>query len=82
MRYIIQEHQCSYEIDWDKLNQVEGGFIEEYFPTPSESIESFLRLLTNIHSAESIADALAEGLDAMDYSEKGKKARHVLETME
>lgn len=82
MRYIIQEHQFSYEIDWDKLNQVEGGFIEEYFPTPSESIESFLRLLTNIHSAESIADALAEGLDAMDYSEKGKKARHVLETME
>lgn len=80
--YIIQEHQFSYEIDWDKLNQVEGGFIEEYFPTPSESIESFLRLLTNIHSAESIADALAEGLDAMDYSEKGKKARHVLETME
>ena len=82
MMYIIQEHQFSYEIDWDKLNQVEGGFIEEYFPTPSESIESFLRLLTNIHSAESIADALAEGLDAMDYSEKGKKARHVLETME
>ena len=82
MMYIIQEHQFSYEIDWDKLNHVEGGFIEEYFPTPSESIESFLRLLTNIHSAESIADALAEGLDAMDYSEKGKKARHVLETME
>ena len=82
MMYIIQEHQFSYEIDWDKLNQVEGGFIEEYFPTPSESIESFLRLLTNIHSAESIADALAEGLDAMDYSKKGIEAKKLLETME
>ena len=82
MRYIIEEHQFTYIVDWDKLNKVEDDFVEEYFPNVKESIESFLRLLENIHSAESIADALAEGLDAMDYSEKGKKARQLLETME
>lgn len=82
MRYIIEEHQFRHVVDWDFFNTEEGGFVEEYFPNVKESIESFLRLLENIHSAESIADALAEGLDAMDYSEKGKKARQLLETME
>ena len=82
MRYIIEEHQFRYEVDWDTLNKEEDGFIEEYFPSVKESIESFLRLLENIHSKESIANALAEGLDAMDYSKKGIEAKKLLETME
>ena len=75
MKYIIEDHQFTHIVEWDKLNNVEGDFVEEYFPTPKESIEAFLRLLESVHSAEAIADALAEGLDAMDYSEKGKEAK-------
>ena len=82
MRYIIEEHQFRHVVDWDFFNTEEGGFVEEYFPDVKESIESFLRLLENVYSKDAIADALAEGLDAMDYSEKGKKARQLLETME
>lgn len=79
MKYIIEEHQFTHIVDWDKLNKVDGDFVEEYFPTPEESIEAFLQILGSVHSAEAIADALAEGLDAMDYSEKGKEARKRLQ---
>ena len=78
MKYIIEEHQFTHIVDWDKLNKVEGDFVEEYFPTPKESIEAFLSILMNIHSAEAIADALSEGLSAMDYSPKGVEAKNKL----
>ena len=35
MRYIIEEHQFRYEVDWDTLNKEEDGFIEEHFPSES-----------------------------------------------
>ena len=79
MKYIIEEHQFTHIVDWDKLNTIEGGFVEEYFPTPKESIEAFLQILACVHSAEAIADALAEGLDAMDYSKKGQEAKKRLQ---
>ena len=41
---------------------------------PPENSESFLRLLENIHPKEEIADCLAEGLNAMEYSKKGLEA--------
>ncbi|MCR5352516.1 MAG: hypothetical protein K6E35_08530 [Bacteroidales bacterium] len=75
MKYIIEEHQFIHIVDWDKLNTIEGDFVEEYFPTPKESIEAFLRLLESVHSAKAIAEALAEGLNAMDYSKKGQEAK-------
>lgn len=79
MKYIIEEHQFIHIVDWDKLNTIEGDFVEEYFPTPKESIEAFLRLLESVHSAEAIAEAIAEGLNAMDYSKKGQEAKKLLE---
>lgn len=82
MKIVIEEHQFVFTCDYDKLNRVENGdFVEEYHPDVKEAIESFLRLLENIYSAEAIADCLAEGLDAMDYSETGKKAKRLLEGM-
>ena len=79
MKYIIEDHQFTHIVDWNKLNNIEGNFVEEYFPTPKESIEAFLRLLENVHSASAIADALADGLAAMDYSMKGKEAKKRLQ---
>ena len=44
-----------------------------------EAIESALRLLEHLYSAEEIADCLASGeLAALDYSEQGIKARETL----
>lgn len=79
MKYIIENRQLTYMIDWDKLSMQDGGYVREYHPTPRESIEAFLTLLENIYPKETIADVLAEGLDAMDYSPKGIAARRRLE---
>ena len=81
MKFIIEDGQFSFSADWSKLNTIEGGWENEYYPSAKESIEAFLRLLENVYPQKVISDALAEGLDAMDYSEKGWKAREALEAL-
>ena len=78
MKISVEEHHYLFMVDFDKLNTVDGGFIDEYHPTCKEAIESTLRLLENIYSAEEVADTLSEGLDTMDYSEKGKEAKKLM----
>jgi hypothetical protein len=78
MRYIIEDDSFTFMVDWSKKNKVSDGFEEEYFPSCGESIEALMRLLQNVYPAETIADTLAKGLDAMDYSESGRKARNLL----
>lgn len=75
MRYVIEDGQFTYSVDWTKLDTVEGGWLKEYYPTPKESIEALMRLLANIYTPKDISDALAGGLDAMDYSEAGWEAQ-------
>ena len=79
MNFIIEDGQFSFSVDWSKLNTIEGGWENEYFPSAKESIEAFMRLLENVYPQKAISDALAEGLDAMDYSEQGWKARERLQ---
>ena len=81
MRYIIEEDSFTYMVDWSKQDKVTDGFEEKYFPTCEESIEALMRLLQNVYPAETIADTLAKGLDAMDYSESGRKARNLLDSI-
>ena len=78
MKLIVEENQFVFCCDFDKLNTVEDGFVEEYHPNCKEALESMMRLLENVYSAEMIADCLAEGLDAMDYSKKGQEAKKLL----
>ena len=78
MRYIIEDDSFAYMVDWSRQDKVMDGFEEKYFPTCEESIEALMRLLQNVYPAETIADTLAKGLDAMDYSESGRKARNLL----
>ena len=78
LKFTIQEEEYIHTVDWTVKDKIEGGFLEEYFPPVDEAIDSFLRILGNIYSEESIADALAEGLTALDYSEKGILARNLL----
>ena len=79
MKISVEEQHYLFMVDFDKLNSVDGGFIDEYHPNCKEAIESTLRLLENVYSAEEIADTLSEGLDAMDYSDKGKKGKKKLQ---
>ena len=70
MKVIIEDGHFSYQVDWAKEPLLEEG---DLVPV-DVCIESFCRLLENIHSAEKIADCLAEGLNAMEYSKKGLEA--------
>lgn len=75
----IQEDAFSYTVNYSHHDKIDGGFLHEYFPSPKEVIEDFLRLLENIYDGEEISDALSEGLDAMENSEKGWAAKRLLE---
>ena len=70
MKIIIEDGHFSYQVDWAKDPLLE----EDDLVPVDDCIESFCRLLENIYSAEKIADCLAEGLDAMEYSKKGLEA--------
>ncbi len=56
MKIIIEDGLYSYQVDWAKDPQLEEGEL----PSVEECIESFLRLLENIHPAEEIAAYIAE----------------------
>ena len=69
MKITIEDGHFSYQVDWAKGPQTEEG----HLPSIDDCIESFLQLLENIYSKEKIADCLAEGLESMEYSERGKE---------
>ena len=81
LKFKIQSGVFTYSVDWSVNDTVEDGFVKEYFPTVEESIEALLDILSNIHSKRQISDALASGLDAMDYSEKGRSGKEILRQM-
>ena len=51
MKITIEDGHFSYQVDWAKDPELEEGDI----PTVEDCIESFLRLLENIHPKEKIA---------------------------
>ena len=76
MKIIIEDAPFTYMCDFDKPIPDEAN---DRFPDVDECIDTFLCLLENIYSKERIADCLASGkLSALDYSEKGIKARETL----
>lgn len=58
MKIIIEDGYFSYQVDWAKNPQLEEGDI----PSVEDCIESFLRLLENIHPKEEIAAYIEEGI--------------------
>lgn len=58
MKIILEDGPFSYQVDWAKDSQLEEGEL----PTVEDCIESFLRLLENIHPKEKIAAYIEEGI--------------------
>ena len=58
MKIIIEDGHFGYQVDWAKNPELEEGDI----PTVEDCIESFLRLLENIHPKEKIATYIEEGI--------------------
>ena len=58
MKIIIEDSHFSYQVDWAKDPELEEGEL----PTVEDCLESFLRLLENIHPKEKIAAYIEEGI--------------------
>jgi len=58
MIIILEDGPFSYQVDWDK-DPLVG---EDGIPAVGDCIESFLRLLENIHPKEKIAAYIEEGI--------------------
>ncbi len=58
MKIIIEDGHFSYQVDWAKDPELEEGEL----PSVEDCIESFLRLLENIHPSEKIAAYIEEGI--------------------
>jgi hypothetical protein len=67
MQIIVKEGAFSYMYDSSVMDTIEGGFQEEYFPEPEEAIEAAITLLWNVYPKRALAEALLEGIPAMDY---------------
>ena len=59
MKIIIEDGLYSYQVDWANDPKFEEGDI----PSIEDCIESFLRLLENIHPSEKIAAYIEEGIE-------------------
>ena len=62
MKIIIEDGHFSYQVDWAKDPLLE----EDEIPSLEDCIESFLRLLENIHPKEKIAAYIEE--EGVQYS--------------
>ena len=58
MKIILEDGHFSYKVDWAKDPLLE----EDEIPSVEDGIESFLRLLENIHPKEKIAAYIEEGI--------------------
>ena len=58
MKIILEDGPFSYQVDWAKNPELE----EDELPNVEDCIESFLRLLENIHPSEKIAAYIEEGV--------------------
>ncbi len=59
MRIILEDGHFRYQVDWAKNPELEEGEL----PSVEDCIESFLRLLENIHPSEKIAAYIEEGIE-------------------
>lgn len=62
MKITIEEDNFSYSVDYSKKNQIEGGMLEEYFPSVSEVCEDFYTLLENCYCRDAIEEYLGQKL--------------------
>ncbi len=69
MKIILEDGPYSYQVDWAKDPELEEGEI----PTVEDCIESFLRLLENIHPKEKIAAYIEEGIQYSGLVSNGIK---------
>ncbi len=67
MQIIVKDGAFSYIYDSTALDTEKGGMITEYFPTPAEAADAAISLLWNIYPKRKLAEALLDGIPAMDY---------------
>lgn len=70
MKITIQEQTMFYTCDYSVNDKIDGGFLEEYYPTVKEAVDDALELLSCVYSRGEIADYLLTRIPAKDYATK------------
>lgn len=68
MKITIQEGTKFYSCDYGVNNNIDGGFLYEYYPPVSEAVDDVLDLLACVYCREEIANYLMTHIPAMDYA--------------
>ena len=69
MQIIVKDNEFTYTYDSGVNDKVDGGFVDEYYPSTEEVLEAAIKLLWNLYSPKEIAKTLKAGIPAMDYAD-------------
>ena len=70
MKITIQDGTMFHICDYSVNDKIDGGFLDEYFPTVSEAVDDTLELLACVYGREDIGKYLMTHVPAMDYATK------------
>jgi len=67
MQIIVKSNEFTYSYDSSVKDTIDGGCVEEYFPSVEEAVDAALTLLWNVYSKGKVARALRDGVPAQEY---------------
>lgn len=68
MKITIQERTMFYACDYSVNDKIDGGILNEYFPTVNEAVDDILDLLACVYDRKDIGNYLMTHIPAMDYA--------------
>ena len=60
MKIQVHDGEFMIEVDWSKLNTIDGGRVEEFFPDPEEVAGAVLMLLEWHYPIDKLKEAFLE----------------------
>lgn len=68
MQIIIKEEAYTYMFDSAAYDVIDNGVVEQCFPRVDEAVDAALSLLGIIYGREKVANAIRDGVPAMEYA--------------
>ena len=68
MKITIQERTMFYACDYSVNDKIDGGILNEYFPTVNEAVDDILDLQACVYDRKDIGNYLMTHIPAMDYA--------------
>ena len=68
MQINVKEEEYTYMYDTSIDDEMENGVLAPYFPKVDEAVDAALSLLGIVYGRERVANAIKEGVPAMEYA--------------